>query len=738
MYQFVIATLYVTIVGLFVLCWFSIRKWSSRLHAYLFFSGVSNLIYNVAYIFVLRSRDQSSYVLALKLGYLGRIWIGMSLFLFGMELCNIFIPEYIKAIAAVTHAVIYATIIELENNDLYYNYMEFVMDGDFPKLLHSGGPLYYVQTALNLIYIVVGVSAVIRTYIREKNAIAKKRYMLMSIALFAIGASYILYFFKLIPLARKFDVMIFGFAIGNAFMLIAIIKYKMLDASTAAKNYVVDELSEGIIVVDSDDIVSFYNKPAKRLFPALSLSDAQSGENGDAIGVIKKAIDEKEPIRMNDRIYTPKADPLMLDGKTVGMLYALGDDTEQYRYMSELREQKQIADEANKAKSHFLANMSHEIRTPINAILGMDEMVLRESHEKEIVEYAEDIQASGKTLLAIINDILDFSKVEEGRMEIVPVQYEPLQMKNDLFNMLKERAAKKDLKLDVTFDRNIPRLVCGDEIRIKQCALNLLTNAVKYTEKGSVSLDVKCRRKDDSHVLLDFTVTDTGIGIKPEDMENLFSPFTRIDEKKNRSIEGTGLGISITKRLLELMGSELNVKSEYGKGSEFSFSIVQEVINSEPMGDEDHKGDSSGQSKRSYKELFHAPDAKVLVVDDIKMNRTVITKLLNRTQMEIDTAASGPEAIKMAAEKSYDIIFVDHLMPGMDGIETLSHMKEAEGGDKPVYVALTANAVSGAREMYMEAGFYDYISKPVEGEKLEKLIISYLPPEKLLDTPDSV
>ena len=737
MYQFVIATLYITIVGLLFICWFAMKKWSSRLHAYLFLSAATNLVYNVACIFELQAMAHKTYVTALEIGYLGRVWIGMALFLFGMELCRVNIPEYVKAILAVTHTVIYATIITLENNPLYYKTMEFAMDGDFPKLPHSGGPLYYVQTSLNLLYTVFGVSIVFRTYLREKNPVARKRYMLMSIAMLSIGTSYVLYFFKLVPLAHKFDVMIFGFAIGNALMLIAIIKYKMLDAIAAARNYVVDELSEGIIVVDSDDYISYFNKPAQRLFPVLAQKGAVADPD-DVITLIREAIDGEKPIRLNDRIYTPKPTALAMDGSNVGTLYALEDDTEHYRHMSELREQKQIADDANQAKSHFLANMSHEIRTPINAILGMDEMVLRESNEKEIREYAEDIMASGKTLLALINDILDFSKVEEGKMEIVPVQYEPAQMRNDLYNMIKERAAKKELKLEVDFDKAIPKLLNGDEIRIKQCALNLLTNAVKYTEKGRVSLSVRCRKKDEKHVELDFTVADTGAGIKAEDMDNLFSPFTRLDEKKNRSIEGTGLGISITKRLLELMDSELNVESEYGRGSTFSFTIVQEVVNWTPMGDVDNKGDRSEGSKRSYKELFHAPDAKILVVDDIKMNRTVITKLLNRTEMEIDTASSGPEAIKMAAEKSYDIIFVDHLMPGMDGVETLKYMKEAEGGDKPVYVALTANAVSGAREFYLDAGFFDYISKPVEGEKLEKLIMSYLPPEKLLDTPDSV
>ena len=738
MYQFMICVLYFTTFGLFAVCWFTLRKWSSRLHAYLFFSCIANLVYDVGCLLELRARDEASYIVALKMGYLGRIWIGLALFLFGMELCNIYIPGIIKTVAALAHGIIYITILEIEHTGLYYNYMEFVMDGDFPKLLHTGGPLYYVQMALSMCYTIAGLYLITRTYIREKNPIAKKRYLMMVIAMFSIGVSYVVYFFKLISLAQKVDVMIIGFAIGTVFMLIAIIKYKMLDARTAARNYVVDELSEGIIVVDTEDKISYYNKPAQKLFPELTKKGAVLGHPADVIERIRFAINSGEPMRIDDRIYTPKANSLLMDGTTVGTLYALDDDTEQYDYMKKLREQRQIADDANKAKSQFLANMSHEIRTPINAILGMDEMIIRESREKEITEYADDIKSSGKALLTLINDILDFSKVEEGKMEIIPVQYDPGMLKNDIVNMIRERAVRKDLKFNVKFDENIPRLLRGDEIRIKQCAVNLLTNAVKYTNEGSVDLNIGFSKKDEDSITLDFSVRDTGVGIKPEDMNDLFSPFVRIDEMNNRSIEGTGLGLTITKRLLDLMGSELKVSSEYGKGSEFSFSVLQEVLNRETVGEYNRRSDTSGGAGHKYRELFHAPDAQVLVVDDIRMNLTVFTKLLKKTQMKIDTATSGPEAIKMAAEKTYDVIFVDHLMPGMDGIETLKHLKEQEGGDKPVYVALTANAVSGAREMYMEAGFADYISKPVEGGRLETLIKSYLSPEKLLDTHDGV
>ncbi len=736
MYHFVIFMEYFTILALFVECWIAIKNWSSKLHAYMFFYCVCNLLYNAGVLLELRSKTEDAYVVALKLGYMGRLWIGLALLLFGAEMCRVRIPGVVTGILAAIHAYIYALILNLESNDLYYDYTEFVIQDGFPRLLHHGGFFYQVQTIMSVGYTIVGCAMIVYSFVKEKNKTAKRRLGVMVIALVSIGVSYIMYIFKLVPLAKIYDVTIFGFAFGTIFMLIA--KYNLLDAETVARNYVVDELSEGIIVVDNEGKISYHNKPAEKLFPELGKVIIPASKMDDILERVKIAMLCDEPIKMNDRIYTPRVNPLIQNGTNVGVLYVLADDSEHYRYMDELREQKQIADDANNAKSQFLANMSHEIRTPINAILGMGEMILRESHEKEIIEYAGDIQTSGQTLLALINDILDFSKVEEGKMEIIPVQYEPEAMINDIVNMIKDRAQKKGLDFKVEFDKDIPRLLKGDEIRIKQCALNLLTNAVKYTHEGQVCLTVGFGRLDEGHISLSFTVSDTGIGIKSEDLDDLFSPFIRIDEQKNRSIEGTGLGISITNRLLELMNSKLHVESEYGKGSVFSFEVEQEVLNWEPTGQMRRRAGNDEGRKQEYRELFHAPDASILVVDDIRMNLTVITKLLRKTQMSIDTALSGKQAIDMVQDKDYDIVFIDHLMPEMDGIETLKRMKELDRQPQPVYIALTANAISGAREMYLNEGFADYISKPVEGIKLEQLIKGYLPAEKLLDTPESV
>ncbi len=397
------------------------------------------------------------------------------------------------------------------------------------------------------------------------------------------------------------------------------------------------------------------------------------------------------------------------------------------------------AEAANKAKSQFLSSISHELRTPLNAILGMDEMILRECNGGPILEYAENIRNAGNSLLGLVNDILDFSKIEAGKMEIISVEYALSSVLNDLVNMIQKRAEKKSLQLIVNADQNLPTILYGDEIRIKQIATNILTNAVKYTEEGSVTLSVNFKKLSEQKILLRFEIKDTGIGIKPEDIPKLFKAFERIEEKRNRTIEGTGLGMNITQQLLHLMHSELEVSSVYGKGSTFAFEIEQPVINWEPLGNFEETYRNSLGKHKSYHEKFTAPKAKILVVDDTQLNLAVVKGLLKQTQIQIETAESGYECLHLVTKEHYDIIFLDHRMPGIDGVETLHKMREHPNNfnDETPVIALTANAVSGAREQYLAAGFDSYISKPISPTELESMIIKYLPPDKveLADAP---
>jgi signal transduction histidine kinase/CheY-like chemotaxis protein len=389
------------------------------------------------------------------------------------------------------------------------------------------------------------------------------------------------------------------------------------------------------------------------------------------------------------------------------------------------------AQNATKSKSEFLSHMSHEIRTPINAILGMNEMILRESNEENIIGYASDVESAGTTLLSLINDILDFSKIETEKMDIIPVEYKVTALVNDLVTMVEPRLKKKDLNLKVEVNPNMPSVLVGDDVRIRQVLINILTNAVKYTEKGSVTLTLNYRRLHDGIQLL-VKVRDTGIGIKQENLEKIFKSFQRVDEVKNRTIEGTGLGLSIASSLISLMDGEMEVESEYGQGTIFYVNIPQKVASNDPVGAFDTWRSARASERKQYNATLVAPDAKILVVDDNSMNLNVIVLLLKQTKVQIDTAPSGRECIEKAMHKRYDLILMDHMMPEMDGVETLARLKaEIPGFGTPV-IALTANAAAGSKEIYLSYGFQDYLSKPVRGDLLEEQLKNWLPPDMLL------
>ncbi|MCQ2535470.1 MAG: response regulator [Lachnospiraceae bacterium] len=384
---------------------------------------------------------------------------------------------------------------------------------------------------------------------------------------------------------------------------------------------------------------------------------------------------------------------------------------------------------ANEAKTAFLANMSHEIRTPINAIIGINEMIRRENVNDQINDYSHDIHGAADSLLNTVNSILDLTKIESGKMELSYVDYDILNLVHDVASIVNIRAKEKGIELKVDVDKGIPSKYHGDDVHIKQIITNLLTNAVKYTDEGSVLLKVFGHREGENEVL-EVLVKDTGIGIRFEDRAKLFSKFERIDLARNRNVEGTGLGLTITAQLLRMMDSMLEVDSEYGKGSTFFFKIKQKIVDETPVGEAsvDHH-DAKQQQK--YKPKFVAPKAKVLVTDDNAMNIKVFMHLLKSTKMNVDKADSGKAAIEKTLQNKYDIIFMDHMMPEMDGIETMHNIRSNPDNinkDTKI-VALTANAIVGAKEMYLSEGFDAFLSKPIDPVSLEKLALSFLPEE---------
>ncbi len=397
--------------------------------------------------------------------------------------------------------------------------------------------------------------------------------------------------------------------------------------------------------------------------------------------------------------------------------------------------EKDAANASNKAKSDFLANMSHEIRTPMNAIIGMDEMILREKVSDKVRKYALDIQSAGKTLLSIINDILDFSKIESGKMELIPVEYGFASVMNDVVNMTMKKATDKGLTYDLKVSRDVPSVLRGDEIRVRQVMLNLINNAIKYTHEGRVSIDVSY---DDATGMLWVIVSDTGIGIKNEDLGKLFGSFQRLDEDKNRNIEGTGLGLNITMRLVKMMEGTIGVNSKYGEGTTFTVRMKQEAIDRTPVGDFADNLSKMQYTGKEYKPALVAPKAKILVVDDNDMNLEVFEALLEDTKIGVTTAESGKECIEILKERSFDLIFLDQMMPGMSGVQTLEAMKKDDLAKNTAVIALTADAIVGARENYIKEGFSDYLSKPVIYEALEEMLIKYLDPSLIQNEAEPV
>ena len=491
-----------------------------------------------------------------------------------------------------------------------------------------------------------------------------------------------------------------------------------------------DFIEAGVIVLDLDRSVALMNRYSRKLAESLGVTG-----NGiaDFFDMTKDA--EREAFRTSvDKVYTARlwnkkrtrAYSVRLSavkdnyGEVFCFLCVFVDVTEEVNAISKF-------EIASRAKSRFLAQMSHEIRTPINAVLGMNEMILRESGDEEILEYAGNIDSAGNTLLSLINSILDFSKIEDGKMEIVPVKYDTASFINDLYQSIIQRADAKGLAFVMNVDQTLPCTLFGDDVRFSQVIMNLLTNAVKYTEKGSVTLSLKALGKMDGKVTIAVSVKDTGIGIREEDRERMFESFERLDQVRNHNVEGTGLGISIVTSLLELMGSRLRVDSVYGEGSVFSFAIEQEVVDGEPIGDYEKRLQES-KTHKDKGDTIYAPSARILVVDDNDMNLKVARNLLKLCGIKPQEAVSGEETIEYMGKNTYDIVFLDHMMPGMDGVETLHRL--LEGGlvpEETAMIALTANAVVGARETYLKEGFADYLSKPIEIKHLVEKLVAHLP-----------
>ncbi len=509
-------------------------------------------------------------------------------------------------------------------------------------------------------------------------------------------------------------------AVASVVLLIislSINKGNLFQATDIGREKFVNETDNVFIMTDPKYGLLGCNEKAKSLFPELS-----EAHRGHAVSEeIKKLFTEKnDSVWINDCGYKVTLQELWEHQILLGYSMMLTDITE-------LQEAMDKANQATEAKSAFLSNMSHEIRTPMNAIVGITEIMLRDEHSDEDREYLSTIMNSGQSLLSIINDILDYSKIESGKLQIIDYEYDVYSTINDLNMIFANRVGNKEVGLVYDIDWQIPAKLYGDGNRIRQVVINIVNNAIKFTDKGSVTISVKCEMQENDKIHLYFSVKDTGIGIKEEDMGKLFNSFEQVDTKKNRSKEGTGLGLAISKQIVELMGGSIHISSVYGEGTEVSFDLIQEVRSKEVIGDV--KKTVLAKPKEDYVH-FKAPEAKVLIVDDNAINLKVAKGLLAPLSMQITTAGSGFEALEKAEAEKFDLIFMDHMMPIMDGVETTGKIRAIDDyyAKMPI-VALTANATNGVKEELKAAGMTDYVSKPISMMHITKVLAKWLPAE---------
>jgi len=719
MKQIIILTQLMNIFLVVSLTWVIFKNMRKRMHYYLFVNCIAMLLCGMGSLAMLFVETEEAFFISLMLSWAGKVGVVISMFFFCIKFCQCKLPVIVTIIESGFAFITYIVIATTRKTELFYKDLHIEKEGDMTVLCYVDGPWYKLWNISIVTVILICLMMLIKALSGENNLQKRKQHKAIIIALLI---EIVIGFLTALPIGKYYDFNQLGFSLCAIIILFAIFRNNFMDAESMAKEYIIDELSAGVIAMDTRGTVAYYNKTALQIFPEI-IND----ERG-VINRIENSIQTGEPITVQDKIYNFEERELVRKSHDKGKMYVLIDSTKHYQHLKEVEREKQIADAANKAKSDFLASMSHEIRTPINAVLGMDEMILRESTESTIKEYAMDIQTAGRTLLTIINDILDLNKIESGKMEIVPVEYDLSSMVYDLFNMIKIKAEDKKLLFKVSVSPDIPVKLWGDDVRIKQILMNLLTNAVKYTQSGTVWFRVGLKPKEDEvngeNVLLHFEVEDTGIGIKSEDMDKLFSEFERIEVERNRNIEGTGLGMPISMKLLSLMDSKLEVESEYGKGSVFSFDLQQKIVEKTPIGDFENRTRNLMLKQYTYTESFEVRDAHILIVDDNKMNRKVFTALLKKTQIEITEASSGYEALELATQQYFDMIFMDHMMPGMDGVEAMERIKEVKDGpcaNTPIIV-LTANAVEGSKEKYLEDGFDGFLSKPIVHEELIDII----------------
>ncbi len=713
----------------------------------------SVVVSNFGYLFVSISRSVDAAIIANCLIYLGGCYLPFFVFCIGADMTKIRIPHIARFLMFLLSTFLVALSFTVGYNSIYYKYIGIADAGGYTVLVKEYGPLHILYILLLGSYIVASgvmcfLAFIKKTVVSYKTTIMYFLFLAVNVVIYAFSR-----LFKI-----EFEWNCFGYLVSELIILMIYNRLEMYDMTYNVMRSWEKMEEYAYIVFDGKKRYLGSNELAHQYFEELKTQEIDM-KLKDSLGRISRLLEsfdkmvEKEGsgskeiyrqvIRLSGRVlksevkYLTRRRTLLLGrNEIIGYLIEFYDVTKESDYISSIEEKNErlaIAEkralEASNAKSSFLSSMSHEIRTPINTILGMNEMISRESQDMVILGYSRDVEKAGHLLLSLINDVLDFSKIEAGNFDIDEKEYSIIELTSTCGEMLEKRALEKNLRISIDIDPGMPSVLIGDESKVEQIMINLITNAVKYTNEGYVRIGVSGDYREDMFDLT-VTVSDTGIGIRSEDLGHLFDSFARADAKRNRHIEGTGLGLAITKKLCEGMGGSIKVSSRYGEGSVFTVRIPQKIADSKLVGAVRINKEGEKVKKKKYEPSFTAPAARILIVDDNEMNLAVFVALLKATKVQIDRATSGNEALKLTRQKKYDCIFMDHMMPNPDGIETMQMIREDEGNPNRSVpeIALTANAVSGSIEMYLEAGFDGYLSKPVDPYELEEAVKDHISP----------
>ncbi len=701
-----------------------LKKHPNRVIQNLLLADIGCLVMNAGYFLQLRAGSHEAAFLSWRISCMGNVLFYYFFAFFVLDYLQLKYPRRLRNIWSLFEII--AVFCMWDNRLVRLTASDRVVKPELSEglLQTETGPIFVIRYSIICIVLLLSIIYTVLRWEKTRLVREKRNLAILSSAQLVVFVSLIVRLCVPMPI----DVIPLLAAGSLLIVILYVIRGEFFTVADTGREWIFEHIEDAFVIVDTLYGYLDSNSYANRIFPELAVCKKSTPVTEQVFKMFRSA---EKRVRLGEKYYGRTVTPLIQSNEIVGYCLLLVDMTENHQLLQELVVAKEHAESANKAKSSFLSNMSHEIRTPMNAVVGMTEILLREKHSEKETGYLHNIKNSGLALLTIINDILDFSKIESGKLEIVEEEYFPASMLSDLKMIFLNRIGEKKVDLQFDIDSALPVKLYGDSMRIRQIIINIGNNAIKFTDKGSVRLTIKVQERNGEDIVLFVAVRDTGQGIREEDLKKLFGAFEQVDTKKNHNKEGTGLGLSISKQLVELMGGRIGVESEYGRGSEFHFTICQKVRSDETVGESwENAAALEKDTPEDYQE-FTAPEARILIADDNEINREVAVLLLEPFDMQIDTAENGEEALNMIRERHYDLVFMDHWMPVMNGVEATKALRKLEGEyyQKLPVIALTADAMEEARKEFYEAGMNDFVAKPIEMKEICMALKAWLPKE---------